>query len=148
MIRPLMTALLLLLTAKSAAADGIAPGAYEIAYQLEVPHVEQFAVSRSLQVCLARRPGAALLALPVLSENNPLANCPASNIRLENGMLSFDILCPGRRNDRSEAHAVFQVTPGGFNGRIFMKMGGKNMTFVESQSGQRTGACNLASARP
>ena len=144
MIRLLPIALLSA-AASTAAADGLAPGAYDVAYQLEVPHVEQFAVSKTVKVCLARPPGAALLALPVLSQNNPLAHCPASNIRLEGGTLRFDILCPGRRNDRSEGHAVYDLVAGGFRGRIHMKMGGKNMTFVEAQWGRRTGACNLAS---
>jgi hypothetical protein len=128
------------------AGEGVRPGRYEVIYRLEVPHVERFAVDAVASICVAP-PAGNPRTLPVLSPNNPLSVCPARNARIAGGMLSYDIYCPGRRNDRSEAHAVFALGPDRFAGRIHMKMGGKNMTFVEVQSGRRTGNCDLARIR-
>jgi hypothetical protein len=127
---------LLLLTAP-AYAGGFEPGSYEVTYRLEVPHVERFAVDQTVRICVTEHQQ----ALPVLSSNNPLASCPARNIRLDAATLSFDVLCPGRRYERSEAHALFKVSRNSFEGRIKMIMGGKNMTFVEVQRGRRIGSC-------
>jgi hypothetical protein len=131
----------LLLLASPAWADGLEPGSYEVTYRLEVPHVERFTVDRTVRVCVTAREQ----SLPVLSSNNPLAKCPAHRIKLEDATLSFDILCPGRIYERSQAHALFRVSHGAFEGRIHMIMGGKNMTFVEVQKGRRTGNCRAGS---
>jgi hypothetical protein len=127
---------LLLFAAAPSHAATMEPGAYRVTYRLEVPHVEQFAIDMVTTLC-AREP------LPrVLSGNNPLAHCPARNIRRQGDDLSFDIVCPGRRNDSARAAAVFTLKPGRLEGRIHMVMGGKNMTFVEVQSWRRIGACD------
>jgi hypothetical protein len=121
------------------AADRIAldPGAYRVTYRLEVPHVEQFAIDIEATVCASAR------ALPkVLSANNPLAYCPAANIRRTGGKLTFDILCPGRANDSARATAIYTLSRGHIEGRIHMVMGGKNMTYVEIQSWRRIGPCD------
>jgi hypothetical protein len=138
-------AVLLALATSASAGEGVRPGRYEVTYRLEVPHVERYAVDATADVCVAPAAGA-LRTLPVLSPNNPLSACPARDARIAGDALVFDIFCPGRRNDRAEAHAVFALGPDRFEGRIHMKMGGKNMTFVEVQSGRRTGNCDLASA--
>jgi len=80
--------------------------------------------------------------LPVLSGNNPLSKCPASHIHQSDESLSFDIRCEGR--DGAKAKAFYKLKPDGFQGRIAMIMGGKNMTFVEVQTGRRAGSCVLA----
>jgi hypothetical protein len=58
--------------------------------------------------------------------------------------LSFDILCDGRGAAR--ARAVYTLMPRGFEGRIAMVMGGKNMTMTEVQAGHRVGSCDMAGA--
>ena len=77
--------------------------------------------------------------LTALSENNPLAHCPVVNVRQEGAALSFDIVCPG--GNAAVATAKYHLTEQTFDGRISMKLGGKNMTMTETQSGHRTGAC-------
>jgi hypothetical protein len=118
-------------------------GAYRVIYRLEVPHVERFAIDASVTVCAGSR---AMIPV-VLSGNNPLSRCPARNVVRTESRLSFDIVCPGRPNDRSEAKAFYTLHPGGIQGRIAMVMGGKNMTFVEVQSWRHIGACDRLARR-
>jgi hypothetical protein len=121
-------------------------GAYEVTYRLEVPHVERFAMNFSTRICVPEAKAGSPVALPVLSQNNPLAKCPPSAIRGAGDTLSFEIHCPGRRYEAARAEALYKLSPGGFQGRIHMVMGGKNMTFVEVQTGRRTGGCIPSSA--
>lgn len=111
-------------------------GAYEVRYRLELPHVEN-RTEETTVVCLPQ-PGAPT-GFAVLSANNPLGHCPAANVRREGGALSFDIVCPG--GNAAKAFALFDVTTDGFQGRIAMNMGGKNMTMTEVQRGRRQGDC-------
>ena len=82
----------------------------------------------------------------MLSGNNPLARCPASNVRRDGAILRFDILCEGR--GVAWARAVYTLEPGAFEGRIAMVMGGKNMTMTEVQTGRRIGPCAPPSTPP
>lgn len=112
------------------------PGAYEVAYRLELPHIE----SRDetvVRVCLG---DAALTGLPVLSANNPLAHCPVKNVRRDGRELLFDIVCPG--GNTAKAYALFDLRADAFEGRIAMNMGGKNMTMTEVQRGRRVADCD------
>jgi len=84
--------------------------------------------------------GSGTHGLAVLSGNNPLGRCPASNIREEGSSLTFDVVCPGVNAATGSARYTFRAQ--GFDGAIAMKMGGKNMTMTERQSGRRTGYCN------
>jgi hypothetical protein len=111
-------------------------GAYEVAYRLELPHLE----SRGEQVrtlCLRDVGGSA--ALPALSANNPLAGCPARNLRRTVEGFAFDIVCPG--GGAARASAEFSTSAESFQGVIAMTMGGKNMTMSEVQRGRRVGDC-------
>jgi hypothetical protein len=83
--------------------------------------------------------------LIVLSENNPLARCPASNTRQEGDTLTFDIICLG--GNQAVGSARYTVAPQHFTGVIAMKMGGKNMTMTEHQVGRRIGNCSAGSPR-
>lgn len=121
-------------------------GAYEVTYRLEVPHVERYAMDFSTRICVPEAKAGSPAELPVLSQNNPLAKCPASAIRIAGESLSFEIVCPGRRYEAARAEAHYKLSPGGFHGRIHMVMGGKNMTFVEVQTGRRIGGCGPTSA--
>ena len=121
-------------------------GSYEVTYRLELPHVESWAIDKTRTICVADAGAARLAPLPVLSGNNPLATCPAENIRRDGATLRFDIVCAGRNAAR--ARAAYTLGPDGFKGRIAMVMGAKNMTMTEVQVGRRVGSCDLASAPP
>ena len=119
-------------------------GSYEVKFRLELPHVEEWAIDKTSTICIPRAAGTSDPPLPVLSGNNPLANCPARNIVRDGASLKFDIVCDGRNAAR--ARAVYTLMPGGFKGRIWMVMGAKNMTMTEVQVGHRVGSCDLARA--
>jgi uncharacterized protein DUF3617 len=113
------------------------PGSYEVTFRLELPYLESWAINRSATICIPT--DASNGALPVLSGNNPLSECPAVNVRREGAALSFGIRCEGR--DAARARALYTLTPDGFAGRIAMVMGGKNMTMTEVQVGRWLGPC-------
>ena len=119
-------------------------GAYEVKVRLELPNVVNWAADKTTTICVADAEGTGDRPLPVLSDNNPLAACPAKNVRRKGAILSFDIECAGR--DGARARAVYTLTPRRFEGRIAMVMGGKNMTMTEVQAGRRIGSCDPASA--
>lgn len=112
-------------------------GAYKVAVRLELPHLEEMGVSKIATICVTGAEGTR--GLVVLSENNPLGKCPASNIRQEGNRLTFDIACEGL--NAAQAKATYTLAPEAFQARIAMKMGGKNMTMTETQQGRRVGDC-------
>lgn len=114
-------------------------GAYEIEVTLELPHVMDTSTRKVERLCLGKD-RSATLGLVVLSNNNPLGKCPASAIESSFDALSFDIACQG--GNAARGHALYQITPEVFRGRIEMKMGGKNMTMTEVQVGHRIGPCD------
>lgn len=120
-------------------------GSYEVSFRLELPHLERWAIDRTATLCLPMAETDGLPPLPVLSGNNPLAACPADNVRRDGADLTFDIACAGR--DAARARAAYRLTPLGFEGRIRMVMGAKNMTMTEVQAGRRVGSCDLAESR-
>jgi Protein of unknown function (DUF3617) len=121
-------------------------GAYEVRVRLELPNVVNYAATSATTICLPYADGGNGAPFPVLSSNNPLAKCPASNVERAGATLSFDILCEGRGAAR--AHAVYRLMPDAFEGRIAMVMGGKDMTMTEVQTGRRVGSCDPAGAPP
>lgn len=119
-------------------------GAYEVAVRLELPHLEDMGVSKTAVICVAGIDGSGDHGLVVLSENNPLGKCPASNFQQRGNTLTFDIACDGL--NAAQAKATYALQPQGFQARIAMKMGGKNMTMTETQKGRRIGDCAGAGA--
>lgn len=118
------------------------PGEYEVSVSLELPHVEETGASKVASICVSERNGHPTWGLVVLSDNNPLARCPASNVRRDGNTLTFDLICPGR--SQAIASAKYTLAAQGFAGVIAMKMGGKNMTMIERQTGRRIGSCKPA----
>jgi Protein of unknown function (DUF3617) len=112
-------------------------GTYEVDVRLELPHLEDWAVKKRATICISD--GDRTRGLTVLSDNNPLARCPTSNIRRDGATLTFDIVCEGRNAAR--ASAKFSLMSEAFRGRIAMVMGGKNMTMTETHVGRRVGTC-------
>jgi hypothetical protein len=123
-------------TSEAASLGALEPGAYEIQMRLELPHLEDMNVSKTSIVCLTDGPSHGLV---VLSDNNPLAKCPISNVRQAGNSLTFDIICQGE--NQGIASAQFTLSGDSFSGAFEMKMGGKNMTMTERQTGHRIGAC-------
>lgn len=121
----------------AAGADGIEPGKYEVQMRLELPHLEDQAAAKTTSICVTAEPSHGLV---VLSDNNPLAKCPIKNVRQTGDALAFDIICEGE--NQGVASAIFNLGGDRFSGVITMKMGGKNMTMTERQTGKRTGTCS------
>lgn len=135
----ILTFLALLVVPTSAyAAEGskIEPGEYEVEMRLELPHVDDIRVQKTSKVCVG---DTGTHGIVVLSENNPLMHCPASNIKEIGDELTFDLICEG--HNQAVARAKFQLSPQRFDGAFDMKMGGKNMTMIERQTGRRIGTC-------
>ncbi|AWN35983.1 DUF3617 domain-containing protein [Methylobacterium radiodurans] len=94
-----------------------------------------------VRLCLTSETKGNNHGITVLSDNNPLARCPVSNVRQDGSELTFDIACEGKNS--AHASARYLLAPTSFRGRIAMQMGGKNMTMTEVQSGRRTGTCDV-----
>jgi hypothetical protein len=114
------------------------PGAYAVETRVALPHLEDLN-TRSLATLCLTADAAHAHGLGSLSANTPLAGCPIAALRQEGATLSFDIVCAGKNQARGSAR--FVLAPERFEGRITMRLGGKNMTMTEIQSGRRTGAC-------
>ncbi|MFZ0848277.1 MAG: DUF3617 family protein [Hyphomicrobiaceae bacterium] len=125
--------------ATSVDAVRLRPGLYEVGVRLDLPNIAGAAVSKVAMICLPAEDSAGNHGLVALSDNNPLAHCPVVNVRQEGDALTFDIVCPG--GNAAIASAKYLLTADTFAGRITMKLGGKNMTMTETQSGRRTGDC-------
>jgi Protein of unknown function (DUF3617) len=117
----------------------LAPGLYEVRVRLDLPHIEGAAASKLAMLCVPAEDSAGTHGLIPLSDNNPLANCPVVQVRQQGSALAFDIVCPG--GNAATASASYLLTPETFAGRISIKLGGKNMTMTETQTGRRTGPC-------
>jgi len=129
------------LAGPAAAVDAITlqPGRYEVSVRLDLPNIEGAAAAKVTSLCVPVQDGVGSHGLGALSENNPLARCPVSNVRQEGAALSFDIVCQG--GNAAIAFASYRLAGDAFDGRISMKLGGKNMTMTETQTGRRIGAC-------
>jgi hypothetical protein len=117
-------------------------GSYTVTYRLELPHLERWAVEKTVTVCVSSAGETGAIPLPVMSDNSPYRGCAAKNLRWPPAGLTYDIVCEGR--DAARAQATYALTPQAFSGRIAMVMGAKNMTMTEIQTGRRTGGCELA----
>ena len=126
--------------------DLLAAGRYDVDVRLELPHVEDLNMKKIVAFCVVPDGAGGSYGLTVLGDNNPLSQCPASNVRQDGKVLTFDIVCEG--TNAARASASYTLAGEAFRGRITMKMGGKNMTMSETQVGRRVGACPEAPPRP
>ena len=133
-------------SAASARADGSAgalqAGSYSVDSVLELPHLEGQGAKKTATICVVEAGAYATRGLVVLSENNPLGKCPASNARQDGSTLTFDIKCDGL--NAAMGKAKYDLAGDHFTATIDMKMGGKNMTMMEMQRGHRIGDCESA----
>src|SRR5688572_28300968 len=79
------------------------PGAYEVRVRLEIPNVVNWAAVKTARVCVSAEGDANDPPLPVLSDNNPFAECPAKNVRREGRSLRFEIACQGLNMAKARA---------------------------------------------
>lgn len=117
----------------------VVAGWYDVDVRLELPHVEDLNMKKTTAVCVLPDSKDGTRGLAVLGDNNPLSQCPASNVRENGSLLTFDIICEG--TNAARASASYVLAGEAFRGRIVMKMGGKNMAMSETQVGRRVGAC-------
>jgi Protein of unknown function (DUF3617) len=120
-------------------AGALEPGRYEVSVRLDLPNIEGAAAAKVTSLCVSAEDRIGTHGLMALSENNPVARCPVFNVRQQGEALSFDIVCPG--GNAAVASASYRLAGTAFDGRISMKLGGKNMTMTETQAGRRVGAC-------
>jgi Protein of unknown function (DUF3617) len=111
-------------------------GSYEVTSRLELPHVERWAIDRTVTVCLSADDA---IPVPVFSANNPFARCTATNLVQAAASITYDIVCPGRASARGQAQ--YSIVSGGFTGRVAMVLAAKNMTMTEVVRARRLGAC-------
>ena len=123
-------------------ADGRLPqgGSYELTARLELPHLERWAVDKKTIICLPTSLNNGDLPIPIVSANNPFAQCSSANVAAQFSKLEYDIVCPGR--GAAKGHAIYILSDDTFSGRVAMVLGAKNMTMTEVQQGRRIGNCN------
>jgi hypothetical protein len=114
-------------------------GAYEITARLELPHLERWAIDKTMVACLPSARTEDKLLIPIVSANNPFAKCSSANLVMQSEKLEYDIICPER--GAAKGHAIYTVSADAFSGRVAMVMGAKNMTMTEVQHGRRIGNC-------
>jgi hypothetical protein len=142
--RALFTIALLSITSQpqSLRASPFSPrsGSYELTARLELPHLERWGVDKTTIICLSNARGPHEIPVPVVSANNPFANCSAANLIADGSKLEYDIVCPERGS--AKGHAVYKISSDAFSGHIAMVMGAKNMTMTEVQHARRVGDCS------
>lgn len=118
-------------------------GRYEVTTRLELPHLERYSDTRTETACLPQE--RAGLPVPVFRLARVFARCQASDLRMDDRGFGYGISCPGRASVR--AVAEYRLSAGGFEGRVAIVSGGKNMTMTEVQTARRIGACRDGAGR-
>lgn len=140
---PVLLALVPILPASTTlAGEALAPlrpGAYAVEAKLSLPHLDGADATSRATLCLRDGTDGGNPGFRVLSANTPLAGCPVTELRREGEELAFEIRCEGR--NAAAASARYRLAAERFEGRIALRMGGKNMTLTEVQSGHRIGEC-------
>ena len=126
------------LVAAQTLAHDIRPGLYAIDYRIEMPHLERYAITNRAERCIEGE------RLPVISAKQGFEGCSLEDRISEAHRLRYSLICQGASTAR--AFAEYKPRPGGFAGRVFVKMGGKNMTLTEIQTGTWIGECGSSLA--
>jgi uncharacterized protein DUF3617 len=137
---PLRAAVVLTLCAPPAGAVELSPGLYEITVKTELPHLENSVAPTVVDRCVTESAIRAD-ALPVVPMGEQFRDCAAADWSRQGDTLTYRLACPGP--DAPRGSARFQIAASGFEGAIYIQMGGKNMTMVQRHSGRRTGDCPL-----
>ena len=111
--------------------------------RLELPHIEGATARQTAIVCLTEEERGGAFGGGAERQQST-REVPGRERALESDTLTFDIICQG--GNAARGSATYALSTDRFHGRIAMKMGGKNMTMAETQSGRRIGACEHAAA--
>ena len=114
--RILLTLAVMASSQPSLAQSLLQDGTYEISVSLELPFIDDRTASSHATRCLSSSDAAGTNGLAVLSANNPLGHCPASQIQRDGDMLTFNIACPG--GNAAIGSARYTLYPDRFEGRI------------------------------
>lgn len=123
----------------SADAHEMKPGLYEISVSVELPNLTSPSFQKTVTRCITQTQIEEHDTFKIMSET-PLTKCPRMPVCFGKARAGFQVNCPGKR----AAHAIakFKIDKHTFRGSIRMNMGGKNMTVIERQNGQRLGPCS------
>lgn len=119
--------------------SSIKDGLYEVSVMLDMGATEDLNARKTVEVCVRSDAAGGAHGLFLLTNNIQLASCPIRNVSETVQSLNFDIICDGI--DAGRASAIYTFENDSFEGHIAMRMGGKNMTMRETQSGRRIGDC-------
>ncbi len=126
--------------AAAASEARLQPGRYLVEARLELAYLSVADATKQVSVCIDDTTDPAA-ALRVLSSNNPLASCPIASRRITGSTVHFEVACQGL--NAAKGSAVFELARDSYHGCVAMKMGGKNMTMTEHQTGRRVGPCKV-----
>ena len=117
----------------------IQAGLYKVDVRLLLPFLDDKTGHQTVSVCIRNTTDKLVDEFNVLSRNTPFGHCLKREIVQTRNKLSFRYQCKDR--GAATADAEFELNGTSFVGKISMKMGGKNMTMTELQSGRKTGEC-------
>ena len=120
----------------------VVAGSYAIESQMVLPHMEEMRrTSKRVQVCIDD--GNAAGMFPIF--NHPaLRGCALLTQRIDPETIDFVLNCAGVNGARGTAQLTF--IGDNIKGELNVKVGGKNMTFVQYVNARRSGACENSPA--
>jgi Protein of unknown function (DUF3617) len=122
-----------------AAADvALTPGWYEVQVELSLPNTYNLALRTTVRHCVTAADLVTGRAFFVLSEH-PIRACALQDYEAHQETAHYRIACAGP--NAASAVAEFELQQTHYRGMIHIRMGGKNMTMVETQYAMRVAAC-------
>lgn len=131
--------LTVLIRSSAGAGETMSPQLYEIITETAMPHLEEnlrYATTRE-QRCLEQN--GLRSAFPIL-QYGALKDCRLDQESREKDVVSYALVCKGGHG--TTGHASWQLGPTQNTGALYVKMGGKNMTFSQRVTARVLGACS------
>jgi hypothetical protein len=135
----LATICTLTLSSQDVLSEGLRDGLYRVSVMLDMGQTEDLNARKTIEMCVRADAPGGVYGFFLLTKNIQLAHCPVKNVVGDGKELTFDIICDGI--DAGRASAIYTLESNVFEGRYLLRMGGKNMTMRETQSGYRIGDC-------
>jgi hypothetical protein len=120
-------------------ADASSGKLYEVTTETGMPHLEEnlrYATTRERR-CLSLQD--LPRAFPVLG-HPALVGCRLEERNRDHGIVSYALACEGGTQTTGEA--TWQIQEHQLRGSIYVKLGGKNMTFFQRMTARSLGACS------
>jgi hypothetical protein len=114
---------------------------YELTVETALPHLEEslrYATTRE-QRCLARNE--LWSAFPIL-QHTALKGCKLDQQTRDEDAVSFLLDCGG--SNGTTGHATWRIGPNQLSGTLYVKLGGKNMTFYQRVNARGLAECESA----